>query len=146
MSSLERDGVVGMTSYTEKHEFVSKEEIALLARVRNMVEKLPNFNFAVSCHMLSRAIAPLTGLKVKTGWFFTAGWNHSWLETSQGNIIDVYPWAQIGGPVLLCTKYFSPWKKIFLSVPAETMYEDPDVIGDPKKIERIRKTLEEMGL
>ncbi len=89
----------------------SREELALLAVVRRILEKIPPFNFGSrgehhddpepilpSCHMWTRGFAGLYGygLKVEDG---SCGkvW-HSWLRTKQGNILDVDPIGCIADP------------------------------------------------
>lgn len=69
----------------------------------------PDSRFVVSCHMITRAIATLyPQLTVEDGDFLR-GYSHSWLITGKGNIIDPYPWAMVGGPVMLTTDGLSPW-------------------------------------
>ena len=74
------------------------EQFALIRKVINkasfgQVEKL-------SCHVLCMAVGELFGLKVKHGYYMP-GFEHSWCVDRCGNIIDVYPWGVIGGPVLI---------------------------------------------
>jgi hypothetical protein len=55
----------------------------------------------ISCHVIAEAVSRRwPQLKVKHGRFMSA-YEHSWLETKQRNIIDVYPIAIIGGPLLI---------------------------------------------
>ena len=74
------------------------EQFALIQKVINEasfneVEKL-------NCHVLCIAIGELLGLKVEHGYYMT-GFEHSWCVDRYGNIIDVYPWGTIGGPILI---------------------------------------------
>ena len=53
-----------------------------------------------SCHVLCIAVGELFGLKVEHGYYMP-GFEHSWCVDRCGNIIDVYPWGVIGGPILI---------------------------------------------
>src|SRR5689334_17275909 len=101
-------------TYTEEKGFVPEGEIETLADIQRIIAALPSFPFLVSCHHLADAFDCYRGLAAVRGYFMSPGWNHSWLRTPDGNIIDIYPWAQLGGPVLLCTKFFSPWQHAFI--------------------------------
>ena len=69
----------------------------------------PDMRYLVSCHMVTRAIAALyPQLAVKDGTFMR-GYGHSWLVDGRGHIIDPYPWAMVGGPIMLSTEDMSPW-------------------------------------
>ena len=59
----------------------------------NKVKKL-------SCHVLCMAVGELFDLKVEHGYYMP-GFEHSWCVDRYGNIIDVYPWGVIGGPILI---------------------------------------------
>lgn len=87
-----------------------KEDLAALARIKDLLEKLPEWGIAhedgpddhalVSCHTLARAFASvMTDLTVVDG--HVLGHEHSWLVTEARNIIDVYPVATVGGPLLI---------------------------------------------
>lgn len=104
-----------MMTYTELEGLVSEEELQLFERVKSAFVKLPNFPFTVTCHQLALAFSKaIPELSYCEGYFLSSGWTHSWVTTPGGNIIDVYPWATVGGPIFLCTAYFSPWKRIFI--------------------------------
>ena len=74
------------------------EQFALIQKVINEasfseVKKL-------NCHVLCIAIGELFDLKIEHGYYMT-GFEHSWCVDRYGNIIDVYPWGTIGGPILI---------------------------------------------
>lgn len=103
-----------MTPYAIRD--VIPEEIELFEKIRNAVINLPDIDLGVdkkgekiilSCHILGRAIAKIFGLKYVDGYFYPS-FQHTWLLTSQGNIIDVYPVAIFGGPLLIVNKEMSP--------------------------------------
>lgn len=45
----------------------------------------------LSCHMLARAVASVFDLRVCDGYFGPESYDHSWVLTPQGQIIDTYP-------------------------------------------------------
>jgi hypothetical protein len=92
------------------------EDLEALTWIRNLMEKLPEWgipqeddshnNALVSCHTLARAFASvMTDLTVMDG--HVLGHEHSWLVTKAGNIIDVYPVATVGGPLLIMNSLYA---------------------------------------
>lgn len=91
-------------------KYFTDSEIKLFSMVRNAVILLPDLDLGIaemrgepmimSCHMLARAIASVYTLKFVDG-FVIPNYEHSWVLTPEGNIIDVYPIATIGGPIML---------------------------------------------
>lgn len=92
------------------------EDLAALAQIRNLMEKLPDWGIPredgpedhalVSCHTLVRAFASvMAGLTVVDGRVL--GHEHSWLMTSAKNVIDVYPVATAGGPLLIMDSLYA---------------------------------------
>jgi|GEM_PF-2176920 len=103
-----------MITYAEKR--IAKEDITLFRKVETIIGAVDNFDLPAgvepSCHMIADAVGDLLGIKVVRGYFLP-GFEHSWLETENGNKIDVYPWGTIGGPVLIAGDitslyYFKP--------------------------------------
>lgn len=95
---------------------------ALFKRVRRAVKRLPNVDLGsdgrggrvpVSCHMVCRAFASTLGIELRDGYFGEGAWTHSWLLTDAGLIIDPYPWALVGGPVMVSVKDLSPWRGLY---------------------------------
>src|SRR3989344_4689806 len=113
-----------MTPYIQ--QFVAENELRTFEEVRLIVNRLPNIDLSdigedehgdtliISCHMLARAISTFFSLKVRDGKFMS-GYQHSWLETASGHIIDVYPVATLGGPILIDggRKSFSPSRGMY---------------------------------
>lgn len=74
-------------------------------------EKLPDLidlgndrngkTIALSCHMLARGFASAFPQFKCIDGYFSAGFQHSWITTESYSLIDVYPVAMIGGPLLL---------------------------------------------
>lgn len=129
---------------------VSPEEVSLLEEIRRLVDALPDIKLSdggeenpVSCHLLARAIAPHFPVTVKDGSFGSGGWAHSWFTTHQGNIIDVYPWAQVGGPTLLSMARPSPWRDLFIE--RDVAIDTPQFCKDLEIVnEVVEKTLKKL--
>ncbi len=109
-----------MTPYVRR--YVTNPEFQIFEKIRRAVEVLPDLDFGedeknrpivLSCHMLARAIGRVFSLKVVDG-FFTSNCEHSWLLTPEGHIIDVYPVAVLGGPILVDSGFGSPLKGFYL--------------------------------
>lgn len=54
----------------------------------------------LSCHVLCMAVGELFGLEIEHGYYMP-NCEHSWCVDRRGNIIDIYPWGTIGGPILI---------------------------------------------
>src|ERR1035437_2343419 len=112
-----------MTPYAR--QFVSNEELELFLKIRELVTKLPDLDLGLddfrneidlSCHMLARAVADIFSLKFVDG-YFTIGFQHSWVLTpKEGHVIDVYPVAMLGGPILMEASGFSPARTCYLKM------------------------------
>ncbi len=107
--------------------------LALRDRAQLLVQLLPEVDLGperpgserripVSCHMVTRALAPfLTGTKVVDGYFRRPN-EHSWLKTGSDDwILDVYPHSVVGGPLLVYVGAFSLWKDLYLPAPLHTI-------------------------
>lgn len=91
---------------------IPREDQDLFWEVRRRVEALPDLDLGLdskgekiflSCHMLARAVAKAfkdEELRCCDGLYLKR-FQHSWNVTRNGNIIDVYPVAEIGGPIIL---------------------------------------------
>jgi hypothetical protein len=120
-----------MTPYAR--QFVSDKEFELFLKIKELVTKLPDLNLGpdhfgheieLSCHMLARAVADIFSLEFMDG-YFTIGYKHSWVLTPKGQIIDVYPVAMLGGPILMEASGFSPAKNCYLKMTEKRSYEVP---------------------
>ncbi|MGB7957515.1 MAG: hypothetical protein WCF77_01560 [Minisyncoccia bacterium] len=110
-----------MRPYAESEGLIGQEEVTILGRIRDVVKALPELELYsgrekrdVSCHLLARAIGKLFHLTVQDGYFASPGFPHSWLVNERGKIFDVYPIAQVGGPVLFDNFWLGPWTKLFM--------------------------------
>ena len=108
-----------MITYTEKN-IETKDLICFrfIEQIINLLE-VPDLGFdkngkknELTCHMLAQAIVVFFGqeLELKHGYFMTC-YEHSWLVTKEHkNIIDVYPWGTVGGPLLIVRNVSSSGK------------------------------------
>ena len=106
-----------MTPYVRK--FIDDEDLKVFLKIREIVEKLPDLRFddtedgTVSCHMLARAMKLFFPVKVYDG-YFCGSYQHSWLRTRNGAIIDLYPVATMGGPILIDdSTFYCPARKLY---------------------------------
>jgi len=93
-----------------------KEDVKLFLKVRDAINHLPNIDLGVdgdkkkivlSCHILARAVAIVFDLELVSGYLYP-DYEHSWVTTPNGNIIDVYPVGVFGGPFLVDGTEYSP--------------------------------------
>ncbi len=96
-----------MTPYIR--QFIPDEEIAIFEKVRRAVVNMPDIDLGndekdkpiiLSCHILARAVAKIFSLRCVDGYFYPCH-DHSWLITPKNNIIDIYPVAILGGPIMM---------------------------------------------
>lgn len=108
-----------MRPYVSK--FIPQENLELFEKIKMAVTAMPDIDLGkdeegeeiiLSCHILARAIAKLFSLKFVDGYFHP-NYNHSWLLTPTGNLIDVYPIAVLGGPILISGAFSSPARWLY---------------------------------
>lgn len=87
---------------------IDSEDLKLFEEIRELLSTLPDTDLGrddkgeeviLSCHILAEAVGQVFDLKVTHGAFLGFR-EHGWVETSRGNIIDLYPIAAVGGPVM----------------------------------------------
>ena len=102
-------------------EIAPPEDLSIFYRIKRIVQELPDLKFAdaaghsdipLFCHLLCRGLSEFFPVKVQAGWLMEA-WEHSWLLTRNGLVIDPYPVAAIGGPLMLDTRYITPWTEMY---------------------------------
>ncbi len=106
--------------------YISEAEVALFEKISSAVRRMSDLDLGsdqngksvlLSCHMLARAVARVFSLRVADGFLYPR-YQHSWVLTHEGHIIDVYPVAVLGGPILVEGKSsFSPSKQHYLKAP-----------------------------
>lgn len=138
-----------LTPYVAK--YIKPDDMALLNRIETAVQTMPDINLGddkdgkpiiLSCHMLTKALGRIfPSLKEKTG-FYRKIYQHSWLITSNGNLIDVYPIATIGGPIMLAAKPASPQINDYISDPNNIQFKG--IFSQPhfnRSVRRLTKIL-----
>lgn len=107
-----------------------KKDIELFCRIQNIMRRIPEVDLGsdeegeqilVSCHMVTRALENIFPGEVRNqdGWFARKGYEHSWLIRGNGYpvdylVIDPYPIAVMGGPILVDTRWLTPWRRIYI--------------------------------
>ena len=95
--------------YPRALQFIPFNEIEVFTTIRDIVVRIPDISFTrsdgvampISCHLLTRALAfVLPTLQVRDGFVGGTSYEHSWLITASKNIIDPYPMAGVGGPIM----------------------------------------------
>ena len=104
---------------------VAKEDMAVFERIRHCVNRLPDHldlgkdekedSIELSCFMLARAVGTVFLLEYVDGSFLNI-FEHSWIQTRNGNIIDVYPVGIIGGPILVDGGAMGPARHLYRSL------------------------------
>ena len=109
-----------MDTYADRH--IEPEDIEIFHQIERVIDDLivPNLGvddegrkIELSCHMLAEVIEEIFGLKRINGYFMT-GYYHSWLVTTNQNIIDVYPVGTIGRPLLIARQIIHKQGPIYI--------------------------------
>lgn len=114
-----------MKPYAETE--LSAGEQVLLAEVRTIVAAMPEDvggEEELSCHLLAHGIGRAFELKVVDGEILR-GYDHSWIMTPEGNILDTYPVYTASGPIILLMKGLSPWKQIYHEDEVDYIWQRP---------------------
>ena len=96
-----------MIPYIVNEGLISSTEVDLAHRIRRIIQTIPEISdelgYWVSCHMMVRALRKFfPELSVVDGYYYP-NYEHSWLVTPAGNILDVYPVAVATGPILIAS-------------------------------------------
>ncbi len=119
----------------------SNNTLVLFNEIKKVFENLPEVDLGkddkgeeilVSCHMIARALAKIFSIKYKDGYF--GGCEHSWLIPEPGIIIDPYPVATVGGPILVIVKYMTPWRYLY----KEALLKE---LNEPRFLENTQKIM-----
>ena len=115
-----KEGVILIT-YTERK--IEKEDLALFRKIEKVINltELPDLGvnesgckIDVSCHMVAEATSRIFDVEIRHGYFMI-GYEHSWVCTKNLNIIDVYPWGAVGGPLLIARQIVVEEGPIYIS-------------------------------
>lgn len=124
---------------------VSIEDQIMFFQIREVVNEMPEVDLGldsegqkklVSCHMLARAIANFFLVEVHDGYFFKAGYAHSWIS-ARSILIDVYPIAVIGGPFLVDKSCFNPWYNLYVDQKLNILFFNPEDKGFKEDVEKV---------
>ncbi len=132
---------------------IAKEDLDIFIKIKKTVEVMPEIDLGrdenndpilVSCPMLCLAFAKFFPVVCEDGYFYKIGREHSWLRTKNGCIIDVYPVALVGGPILVLVGgfYLLPWQKIYVKRETPCLRAR---LRDPKFLECAIKVEEVVG-
>lgn len=101
---------------------VPADVLDLFRRIRRTVRRLPDVDLGrdgrgepvlLSCHMLCRALAAHFPVTCRDGCFGAGNATHSWLQATDELIVDPYPWATVGGPLLVYVGGMSPQRWLY---------------------------------
>lgn len=110
-------------------QYIPVSDLELFAQIRQVVVDMIDPDLGIdedgetivmSCHMLARALAKIFPVSVRDG-YFAGGYEHSWLETAERNLIDPYPVAVIGGPIMFDGNIASPSRQIYRKCSARSI-------------------------
>ncbi len=132
---------------------LSEEEVSLFRKIEKVVDLLPDIDLGteggkeipLSCHLLAQAIGTCLHLKVETGTYHDI-FEHSWLRTRSGKIIDVYPVATLGGPLLIDNRLRlgQLYRPTFIRGVSRGNSRDKNFSKSLREVERVvKKTLED---
>ena len=137
-----------MTPYVQR--YIPENEVILFEEISRRIHALPDLDLGkdedgrlviLSCHMLARAVARVFRLNYCDGYFYQT-YRHSWVQTPTGHIIDVYPVAMLGGPVLYDGLSGSPARALYTNTSAMAISNGKfNTKSFRRSIERIRRAL-----
>lgn len=114
-----------MTPYVQR--YISQDDLTLFAQIRRTIEQMVDPELGLDedgkstilpCHILARAVARVFPVQVRDG-YFAGNYDHSWVETSGGHLIDIYPVAVVGGPIMFEGSMASPQRRIYTRASAK---------------------------
>jgi hypothetical protein len=133
---------------------VPQEDLDLFDKIDKVIQEMPDIDLGenkkrektiLSCHMIARALARLFPVEFKDGYF--GGFNtHSWLITRNGLIIDSYPVATIGGPILIDKRFITAWNSLYREAPLPGLNNISFLKNVDKVTEVVRQTMMELGI
>lgn len=103
---------------------IPEDDLQLFRQIERIVSAFPDVELGkdekgeeiiLSCHLLARGIGKVFGLRHVDGFFYP-NYQHSWLLTANGNLIDVYPVGMLGGPIMFPvndTHSYSPQRWLY---------------------------------
>ena len=139
-----------MKTWSASQGYFDEKDLDLLELARAIFLRLPTIENEepVSCHHLAEAFARHFSLKRLTGHFAKV-YQHSWLVTENGNVLDVYPVGIEGGPILVESKagWQSPGRQLYKAtdsnIPLERVFLHSDFEAT---VEALVKAMQEMSV
>ena len=138
-----------MKTYMES--LMTPEEVAFFRVIERLMHEMPEVDLglnhqghkiSVSCHMVCHALAQLfPQLECQDGYFARKGIEHSWLTLNRDFIIDPYPVAIMGGPIMADCRYIGlPWQNLY--IPSRERFPCLDAPNFPKHVEKITNVMQ----
>jgi hypothetical protein len=106
-----------MTPHAVKLGDLTAAHVGWAAYVHRMIRDLPD---AQSCHTVCEKVAAeLPTVFIHYRGHFHGTWDHSWLvfRDNPDALLDPYPWASGGGPLLVTLAGVSPWRGLYRGQP-----------------------------
>jgi hypothetical protein len=135
--------------------FVPPGDLALFHQIEKIVQELPDVDLGVnekgqkvliSCHMVARALARFfPAVRCRDGYFGNTH-KHSWLVTRSSLVIDVYPIAVTGGPILVDIRFISPWGSLYQEANLPGLKGVRFRKNLDKLVEAVRQTMAALGI
>jgi|SRR3989344_4457684 len=137
-------------------QYVSEEDKEIFFRIRDLIHQLPDIDLGkdergekilLSCHMLTRALSKIFKIPYRDG-LYAKCYEHSWLQTKCGNIIDVYPVLALGGPVLVgvSNTILSPARTLYVPKSARSISQKFSANSFHRSVRRIVRGLNSIFL
>ena len=129
-----------------------KEDLELFSKIERIIQEMPEVDLGVdkegkkvlvSCHILARALANVFPIEYKHGYFVDRAHSHSWLVTKSGMIIDPCPWAMVGGPILMDTRFTIPWSQLYREAPSPKPLLKLHNIDFLERVEKVTKVIKQ---
>lgn len=144
-----------MTPYVMQD--ISEKEYELFLKIRAIVKEMPDIDLGkdqhgrkaeVSCHMITRALAKFFSvLQLKDGYVNDRMGKHSWLMLNHRLIIDPYPWAMVGGPIMILRAPLTPWRHFYeTECTFPEFSEEPFLTRCAKVAEAVGETIKTLNL
>ncbi len=137
------------------YPFLPKEDLELFNKIERIIQEMPDIDLGkdengddvlVSCHMIAKVLATIFHVRYKEGFFVDKGHTHSWLVTKSGNIIDAYPWAMLGGPIIMKKGFMIPWLQLYREAPLPRIHNATFLKGVKRVSKIIRETMIKLGI
>jgi len=133
---------------------IPAEELILFHKIEKVIQEMPEIDLGknekgekvvLSCHMITRALARFFPLTYKDGYFGNFN-QHSWLVTKEGLVIDPYPVAVVGGPILIDTRFMTGWSSLYQEASFPKLSNPIFLKNVDKVAEAVHQTMKKLGI